>query len=257
MSGTRAASIPGKSKSASIWRRILSTFAEIGFLLGLLSLYKAGRLAAMHHTHNAWLNARWAHKIDTLLSRPSTPWLQEHLSDRVLHAANVYYASVHFPLTAAFVASCLFSLERSAYLRMRNTLVTMTFIALVVEIAIPLAPPRMFPQWGYQDTMNTIGPSAYAGHVGKVANQLAAMPSLHVGWASLIALTLWRSAPRWIGALGVGHAMATITVVTITANHWRIDGIVALIVLFATDRAFGKRCRDGVAPAESPVTSPT
>ena len=42
----------------------------------------------------------------------------------------------------------------------------------------------MFPQWGFVDTMTTIGPSAYDGAGASLANQYAAMPSLHIGWAS-------------------------------------------------------------------------
>lgn len=42
----------------------------------------------------------------------------------------------------------------------------------------------MFPNWGFSDTAATYGPSAYAGSAAHVANQYAAMPSLHIGWAA-------------------------------------------------------------------------
>jgi hypothetical protein len=100
-----------------------------------------------------------------------------------------------------------------------------------VHLLVPLAPPRMFPQWGFVDTMATLGPDAYAGRSGAVANQIAAMPSLHVGWALLIAYVAWRCAPRWLALVASAHAAVTVLVVVVTANHFWLDGIVAAALL--------------------------
>ena len=62
-------------------------------------------------------------------------------------------------------------------------------------------------------------------------NQFAAMPSLHVGWAALIALSMiliTRSRWRWLWLL---HPIITFAVVVVTANHYWLDGIVVLILL--------------------------
>lgn len=45
------------------------------------------------------------------------------------------------------------------------------------------------------DTGSVFGPSPYQGAVRGAANQFAAMPSLHVGWAVLVAIVLWHVAP--------------------------------------------------------------
>ncbi|MDT7655263.1 MAG: hypothetical protein QOI36_6681 [Pseudonocardiales bacterium] len=96
----------------------------------------------------------------------------------------------------------------------------------------PLAPPRMLPQLGFVDTGLEFGHSVYGPqNSGGVANQFAAMPSLHVGWAALIALSMiliTRSKWRWLWLL---HPIITFGVVVVTANHYWLDGTVVLIVL--------------------------
>jgi hypothetical protein len=117
-----------------------------------------------------------------------------------------------------------------AYPHVRWTIVALTGLALIGHIAFPLAPPRMMP--GFVDTGLKFGQSVYGvERSGGVANQFAAMPSLHVGWAALIALSMiliTRSRWRW---LWLAHPIITFTVVVVTANHYWLDGIVALILL--------------------------
>jgi hypothetical protein len=79
--------------------------------------------------------------------------------------------------------------------------------------------------------MAAFGPSAYDGGAATVANQFAAMPSLHVGWALLIAVVVIRTAhTRWRWLI-VGHPVLTTLVVVVTANHYWIDALVAALLL--------------------------
>ena len=120
---------------------------------------------------------------------------------------------------------------RAEYRWARNLVIALTCSALVVHIVFPLAPPRMFPQWGFVDTMATFGPNAYAGTSGAMANQFAAMPSLHIGWAALIAYVIHRTGPRWLAWVATAHLAVTVLVVVVTANHYWLDGVVALLLL--------------------------
>jgi hypothetical protein len=192
------------------------------------ALVRGEEIGAVHH---AVLVRRW----ETMLHLPSEAAVQQLVSsETVLHALNVYYCSVHFPLTIAFLLWGFWMRPRSEYTWARNLLVLVTGAALVGHVAFPLAPPRLFPQWGFTDTMATIGPSAYDGASGGMANQIAAMPSLHVGWALVIAYVVWRTGPRWLAALATLHVVLTVAVVVVTANHWWLDGVVAgLLVLLA------------------------
>lgn len=210
---------------------MLRAVREIALVGGLFLVYKLGRALATGHEVLAREHARSVHHLEAALHLPSEAHLQALMPTAVLHAANYYYVSVHFPLTLAFLIWGYLRRPAAEYRWARDLLVVQTLSALVIHIAFPLAPPRMFPQWGFLDTMTTLGPSAYAGTSGAVANQYAAMPSLHIGWAALIAVVLWRTAPRWLGWVGVTHAGLTVAVVVVTANHWWLDGVVAVALL--------------------------
>jgi hypothetical protein len=67
------------------------------------------------------------------------------------------------------------------------------------------------------------------GTVG--ADQLSAMPSVHVAWAVLVAWAVISSGPsRWRWLI-VAHPVLTAAVVVGTGNHFWADGIVAFAIV--------------------------
>lgn len=204
---------------------------ELALIGALFSLYKLGRHLTQGHEGLAMANARFVHSIESQLSLPSGRAVQHWFSDGALHVANVYYVGAHFPVTLAFLVWGFTVRRRDEYLWARRLMATQTFLALILHVFVPLAPPRMFPQWGFRDTMATIGPSAYDGASATVSNQFAAMPSLHVGWAVLLAVVVGRTATRPVRLLASSHAAITFGVVIVTANHWWTDGAVAVALL--------------------------
>ena len=93
--------------------------------------------------------------------------------------------------------------------------------------------------------------SAPAG-MGGLTNELAAMPSLHVGWAVWVAVVAWNSGKRTYRLAGVGYALGTSFVVLGTGNHWTLDvlagaGTVGVGVLATSfSRSAGPaRCAEG------------
>ena len=84
---------------------------------------------------------------------------------------------------------------------------------------------------GFVDTALLYGQSVYGPFGSGIADQLSALPSVHVGWALLIAfvvITVSTSRWRW---LIVAHPVVTILVVVATANHFWADGIAAALIL--------------------------
>jgi len=206
--------------------------AELALIGVLYLLYRLGRLLARGQEAVAHDNAVEVHALEHLLRLPSEATLQGLVpSDRLLHLANVYYVSAHFPSIIAFLVWGYLARPRAQYQWARNLLIVVTGAALVIHVVYPLAPPRMFPQWGFIDTMAALGPNAYGGASGDLANQFAAMPSLHVGWAALIAYVVARTGPRWLAGLAVVHVLVTTLVVVVTANHYWLDAGVALVIL--------------------------
>lgn len=199
----------------------------------LFVLYNIGRLAIDGQERAARSNAELVRDVQDLLHLPSEADLQGALIGLpdVLVAANQYYVTLHFPVMIVFLVWGFLARPRAEYVWARSLLVVMTFLGLALHVAFPLAPPRMFPEWGFVDTMQRWGPSAYEGASAAVANQFAAMPSLHIGWAILIAFVLLRTGPRPLAVVAVLHAVTTVLVVVVTANHWWLDGIVAAMLL--------------------------
>jgi PAP2 superfamily protein len=213
-------------------RQVGLGLVELVLVSGLYVVYKLGRLLAADRGEAARAHARLVHHLERVLHLPSEAAIQGAVhSVRLLEAANVYYVSVHFPVTIAFLVWGFVVRPRAEYLWARRLLVVITLLGLAAHIAFPLAPPRMFPRWGFLDTMTTYGPSAYDGASGALVNQYAAMPSLHIGWAVLIAVVVCRTGPRWLAAAACLHALTTIAVVIVTANHWLLDGVVAMGLL--------------------------
>ena len=129
-------------------------------------------------------------------------------SVRLAELANTYYAVVHFPATVGFLV-WMFLRRPAHYFWVRRALILLTAAALVVHVVFPLAPPRMRPDLGFVDTGALFGPNVYGPpEGGSIANQFAAMPSLHIGWAVLVALGLivaTRSRWRWLWLAAPDH----------------------------------------------------
>src|SRR5262249_60175914 len=71
----------------------------------------------------------------------------------------------------------------------------------------------------------------FSSQGGFEAGQLSAMPSVHIGWAILVAgavIGAIRSPWRWLAVL---YPIMTMLSVVVTANHFWLDGIAAAAVL--------------------------
>jgi hypothetical protein len=136
---------------------------------------------------------------------------------------------MHFPGLIVFLI-WLWVRHREHYPPVRNVVAMTTAACLVIQL-IPVAPPRMFQQLGFVDTALRYGQSVYGAVGSGFADQLSAMPSVHVGWAVLVGAYVIAISPspwRWLVLV---HTGLTILIVTVTANHWWLDGIVAVMLL--------------------------
>ncbi|MCQ0011821.1 phosphatase PAP2 family protein [Actinomadura madurae] len=209
---------------------------ELLLIIVLFGAYKLGRLLANGRVTEAFDNAHRVWRLERVLGLPGETGVQHGLlhSEFLVHAANSYYAYVHFPATGLFLLWIY--LRRPVHYRwVRRVIVALTAVALVLHLLVPLAPPRMMPATGLIDTAARFGPAVYgAPETDTVSNQYAAMPSLHIGWAAVIAVGLVltsRARWRWLWLL---HPVTTFAVVVATANHYWMDGVVVLMLLAVT-----------------------
>ncbi|GAA3292718.1 phosphatase PAP2 family protein [Streptomyces cinereospinus] len=169
----------------------------------------------------------------------------------LVHLANTYYATVHFPATAAFLV-WLYLRRPGHYVWARRVLAAVTAAALVLHLAFPLAPPRMLAATGLVDTGRVYGPSVYGSpETDQLANQFAAMPSLHFGWALMVGIGLvvaTRSRLRWLWLL---HPSLTLLVIVGTANHYWLDALVAAALLGGALAVIRPTARTTAPPARA------
>ncbi len=146
-----------------------------------------------------------------------------------------FYDTAHFVVTLSVVA-LLWWRYPHLYRPLRNSLVLINVIGFLVFWAYPLAPPRMLPSAGFVDVVavtHALG-SWRTSAMASQANELAAMPSLHMAWACWTTAALWQvlRARRGRPLLLIYPAM-TALVVMATANHFLLDVIAGLATVAA------------------------
>ncbi|TQF03278.1 inositol phosphorylceramide synthase [Kitasatospora acidiphila] len=211
---------------------LISVLREAGTLLALFALWQlVGQLSLMS-TEHALDRAEWIHRTELRLGLPDEASWQRAVTPHpvLIRLADYYYAVMHFGVMIATLI-WLFLRHRARYPWVRTTVVLVTASCLLIQF-VPVAPPRMLTDRGFVDVAAQYGQSVYTAGVGGMhADELSAMPSVHVAWCVLVAvavIAVSKSAWRWLILL---HPLLTITVVVVTANHFWADGIVALWLL--------------------------
>jgi PAP2 superfamily len=202
---------------------------EAGVVLALYALWQFAGTLSLGHVGQARARGLWIWHLQQHLHLPSEAWVQRGILGHPLlvQAANVYYAVMHFGVLTTMLV-WLFWRHRDAYPWVRMTIVLTTTACLLVSL-VPVAPPRLIDV-GMVDTAQKYGESVYSS-TGIGAAQYAAMPSVHVAWAGIVAMAvILVSTSRWRWLILL-HFAATVYVVVATANHFWADGIVALALL--------------------------
>jgi hypothetical protein len=207
---------------------VFSFARETAIVLALYALWQYAGTLALLKVDGAIARGHWIFHLEHELHLPTELSVQHQALDWSLftQALNVFYATVHFPAMIVFLI-WMFVRHRDGYPQVRNTVAIVTGVALAIQL-IPVAPPRLTPGLGFVDTGALYHQSVYARVGTPGPDQLSAMPSVHVGWALLVALgVLVFSTSRW-RYLIIAHPVLTILAVVATGNHWWFDGIVAL-----------------------------
>jgi PAP2 superfamily len=144
-----------------------------------------------------------------------------------------YYDNAHFVVTLGLLG-WLWWRRADIYRPMRNVLVLVNVLAFIVFWRYPVAPPRMLVHLGFTDVVastHAFG-SWHTGSLASQANQVAAMPSLHIAWAVWCTLVLWRISKRcWVRGIAVVYPCLTAFAVLATGNHFLLDIVAGLVTL--------------------------
>lgn len=213
---------------------------EFLFVVVIYAGYEASRGlhqgAASVATRNGWGILRW-----------EQAWglAPEHLlSQSLIHvpplavAAAYFYSTMHYVITPV-VLLWLYRCHSDRYRPARTTLAISTIIGLVGFYVLPTAPPRLLAGSGIPDTLFDVRNWGWWGSEGSiprgfdaVANQFAAMPSMHVGWALWCGVLVFRHASRpWVRWTGAAYPVLTTLVVLSTGNHYLVDAVAGAVVM--------------------------
>ncbi len=206
---------------------------ELAIVVALLLLYKYGRFLGKGHVATAVHNAHDVIGLERSLGVFTEARLQDLVvtDTALIRFLNAYYLIAHVAVTAAAFV-WLYVRHPSTYRRFRDVMIVITITGMTLHLLLPLAPPRMFPHLGFVDTAKVFGPASYgAGSPYKgFANQFAAMPSLHFGWALVIAwAVLLATTSRW-RYLVLAHPVITLAAIVLTANHYWLDAVAATVL---------------------------
>jgi hypothetical protein len=162
----------------------------------------------------------------------------------------VLYISLHFVVTIAFLV-WVHRRRPDAFATVRTTLIVATGLALAGYIAFPAAPPRL-AGLGFTDTVTKNAKVNLSSDLlGALYNPIAAVPSLHFGYALLVGAGLAMLARRrWVRVAGALYPFAMLYIIVATGNHFFVDaalGGAVVVVACLVARA--------LVPADSPVAT--
>jgi membrane-associated phospholipid phosphatase len=142
--------------------------------------------------------------------------------------------------------------RNESFVRVRNTLLLANVIGLVGFVLVPTAPPRMFPELGFVDTLATFGINHNSAIVRADSNPYAAMPSLHAADALIIGVALALLVrPRWLKVLWLLWPGWVWFSVIATGNHFWLDIVAGIVVALVAAAIINRKhlFRRTVSPA--------
>ena len=164
---------------------------------------------------------------------------------------NFFYPAsqvVVLPLTLMLV----YRYRRSAYPFIRNLAILSWCGGLVWYALQPTAPPRLAGAATDTVTQQTFFDLQHP-FIQAFYNPIAAMPSLHVGLAPVVAWALWRLTTHWpTRALGLAYPLLVATSIVVTGNHYLLDIAGGLAVVLPA----AALARFLTGPAPSPARRP-
>ena len=121
------------------------------------------------------------------------------------------YVNSHFVITTTFLI-WLYIARNHAFYYVRNMFMVAMTLALAGYLVYPTAPPRFLPEWGFTDTVAQFVGDGASNSASALYNPFAAVPSMHVAFALMIAVPAFmlvrnRAAQGLLGGLpGAHHA---------------------------------------------------
>jgi hypothetical protein len=173
------------------------------------------RLVSLEQTLGLFHEESWQQAVE------SRPWLSETMQ--------FIYLWSYLPILGA-AGLIVFMRDRTLYGRYRATMFASAALGLLIFAFLPVAPPRMLPEYGFLDPLHTtLTPTSDA------KNDFAAVPSFHFGFTMLAAIGVAHvfAFRKWLVALLTLLPAIMLVAIVSTANHFFLDAAAGGIVVIA------------------------
>jgi membrane-associated phospholipid phosphatase len=228
-------------------------FRQILIWFGFILAYQVARGVADRSHSVAFDNARavidFEHRVTGLWELSLQSWTESY------HLLGVLTSWTYWLSQFAVVGLSLLWVYFRRYdhfIKFRNLLMLANVFGLVGYVLLPTAPPRMFPELGFVDTLASVGTANHGSALVELAsNPYAAMPSLHAADSLIVGVTLaFLVKPLWLKALWlVWPAWVWFTVMA-TGNHFWLDIVAGIaVVAVAAAVVYRRPVRRTLSPA--------
>jgi membrane-associated phospholipid phosphatase len=208
---------------------------QLAIWVGFYVAYQAARGAADRGVGEAFWNGTLVIEAQNRLGMLFEPALQRFVegSSLLVTATSFTYWLSQFAVVGMTLLWVYFR-HHERFAEYRNWLIGANLVGLIGYVLMPTAPPRMFPEWGFSDTLAEHS-AVNQSTVAFAANPFAAMPSLHAMDALIVGLVmaslcrtwpariLWLAWPAWVCFAVMG-----------TGNHFWLDCAVGMLIALAT-----------------------
>jgi membrane-associated phospholipid phosphatase len=197
---------------------------QILLFCGCYWLYRLVRGLVDGRAAEAFANARDIVHLERSLGVFPEPSMHQWAEAHELFGdlASWMYVNSHFVVTT-FTLAFIYLRRNERFYFVRNMFMVAMGIALVLYVAYPTAPPRFLPELGFSDPVAEIT-GVDSNQSGLLVNLYAAVPSMHVCFALMLALPMARMVRRrWLAVLWRAYPLLVTWVVIATANHWWLD----------------------------------
>jgi membrane-associated phospholipid phosphatase len=228
------------SHAADTSRRLPRGWAHLAFQfviwMAFYVVYQVARGAADRSVADAFSNGEWVLRTESQIGALFEPAVQQVVdtSSILLTLTSYTYWLSQFAVVGITLLWVYFR-HHEHFARFRNWIIAANLIGLIGYVFMPTAPPRMFPEWGFVDTLAQYSSVNHSSSIIAFAsNPYAAMPSLHAMDAlivgvvmfglvrSPIAKALWLAWPIWV-------SFAVIS----TGNHYWLDVVAGFVIAVA------------------------
>jgi membrane-associated phospholipid phosphatase len=224
--------------TATVTRRLPRGWAHLalqfGFWIGFYFAYQLARgLADRDGVAAAYANGDWIIDFQRSLGSMMELTLQRAVegSAVLIQATSITYWLSQFAVVGIALIWVYFKAHERFY-GLRNMLIVGNLIGLVGYVLLPTAPPRMFPEAGFVDTLaahSTVNHSST--FVAFASNPYAAMPSLHALDALIVSVVMAMVVRRRLAKmLWLAWAPWVWFAVMATGNHFWLDVAAGVVV---------------------------